>query len=62
MIYRFFKEDLNPDFVSSAVAHVARWDPYNLYGIAHVRMVGSVLCLYPAQHITTAVEELNNLL
>ena len=48
---------------STAVAHVARWGPYNLRDlrIAHVPWVGYVYCTDPAQPLTTAGEEPDDL-
>ena len=43
------------------LVHVARWDPHNLYDLAHVSWVGSVLYRSCTQPLTTATEELDDL-
>ena len=40
------------------LAHVARWEPYNLHHLGHVSRDGFVL-IDPAQHVTTAGYDLD---
>ena len=49
-----------PD-VSRLTSHVTGWDPYNPHDLARVSWVGSVLCTDPAQPLTAASEELDDL-